>query len=818
VQSVLGYPLGSRITVFRDQEAVMASIAKESPRVKMWNYGRSVQGRTLRLMAISSPENIARLEQIRQANFAVAENGAAPTGPVIVWINQTIHGNEPASFESAMMLAYTLAAGNSAEVRDILKNAVVLINPVYNPDGHERFAVFYNSIARDSRDPNAFEFQEPSLISGRSNHFRFDMNRDRVAFSQDETVFEVQEYLRWYPHVYVDQHGQTDNYFFPPNPMSVNANVDRTRLNFWTDVFGRATAAKFNRQGWTYFVRSDFDLYHPGYLDSFASLTGSVGMTHETDGGKYLNRIRDDGSLLTLAQGIEKHFVSAMAVIGASVANREALLRSFSEFKRKNLSGEWAGNFRRVVVSGDFRALTRLRDHLRRAGVASRFAAQPFAERVTHSYYQKGEPQRREFSPGTLLIDMAQPNGALAKALLDPSSDFEPEFFRAQREKRTTAPEGETYPGPERTEFYDSTAWALPLAYNLEAHWCETATRLTTTQNHPEMRAAPPQLRQDAVGYAIPYADEQDALVAGEAVQAGVRGMVSREEMRVGGQEFPAGTFLFLAARNEPNYDKVLARIAEERRARLVPLLTSYPDSGRAGPGSETTKAIARPKVAVVAGRGTDLAFGTGAVWFLFERVFRFPIELISANAIPDNLSEYSALIIPSGLPVASAAPLRDFASKGGVVVALGNYRWALGGSNIVDLRSVEGEIEDLPGALFLAQVDARNLLSYGYGPVQDGKTRLAIHVAGNDFRRPRKEGGSVVTIPAGEGPSPLLSGFTFTDTEKQIRDTVWVQDTPVGRGRVVLFLMDPAQRAAWPGLHRMLLNAVLLGPTAVGR
>jgi hypothetical protein len=98
-----------------------------------------------------------------------------------------------------------------------LRDSVVLLNPVFNPDGHERFVVYYNSVAVGSPESFAFEKEQPWAVSGRSNHYRFDLNRDKIAQSQAETRHETREYLRWNPQVFVDQHGQPEVYFFPPN-------------------------------------------------------------------------------------------------------------------------------------------------------------------------------------------------------------------------------------------------------------------------------------------------------------------------------------------------------------------------------------------------------------------------------------------------------------------------------------------------------------------------------------------------------------------------------------------------------------------------
>jgi len=811
-ETVLGYPIGSRITTYRDQERVVTGIAERArARVRGFEYGKSTQGRPLRVFAISSPENIARLDQIRADLAALAAGDASAERiartPAVVWINECIHGNEPASFESAMPLLYNLAASRHTSIADSLKNAIVILNPVYNPDGHERYAVWYNSVAVGSAEPGAYEQRELGALWGRYNQYRFDMNRDRVAFSQDETRQEVAEFLRWNPQVYVDQHGQVDTYFFPPNPMAVNANVDRDRLNKWTEVFGRATGRAFDEKGYLYYIRDQFDLYYPGYLDSFTSLSGAIGMTHETDGGKQLAKLRNDGTVLTFRDGIDKHFTAALAVIKSTADNRRDLMASWANFKRRVATGQAAGKFQRVVVtSEDRRPLERLQEQLNHAGVRSTFATRAFRQSDAHDYWA-GQNGNVEFPAGSLIIDMAQPQGALAKALLEPGSDFEPEFVKAQREKKKTAPEGETYPGPEGSEFYDTTGWSLVYAHNLKGWWCESAPKVDATPTLPA-RAASAKVAPAQIGYALPYSDLQDALAAFEVASAGVRGVVTTREMKVGDRTFARGTFLFLNERNDENYRDTLDRVARERGVTFVPLSSAYPEMGRTGPGSESVRPLRKPEIGVVFGRGADMS-AVGSTWYLMERVFRLPFTPLSTDALNGDLSKYTCIVVPGGSNAPTSGKFKEWVSAGGTVVSL-DGAWGVGSSAFVELDRSKEEIQSLPGALFRAQLDPRSFLSYGYAAPASGKAEIAVPVAGDRYFLTRKAGGSVVTLDADPKTTKLLSGWTYEESEKGIANTVWLQDAPVGRGRAILFFQDPTERAMWPGLYKMLVNSML--------
>ncbi len=346
-QDILGYEPGSKHTTYMEQQRVVETIVQATPsRTKYFEFGKSWEGRTLRAVAISSPENIANLATLKQ-KWAKAAKGQPVDAntPALVWINETIHGDEAASFESAMYLIYNLAATRNGDMLQTLKNAVVIVNPCYNPDGHERFVVWQRSMAVGSPDPSSPEHRQPSWVSGRYNHYRFDMNRDRVAMSQAETKAEVSAFLSWNPQVYVDQHGEVETYFFPPTAMSLNSNVDRERYKKWTEVFGRACGAAFDSRGWGYYVRDVFDFYGPIYLDTFSTLSGAIGMTFETEMAE-IRLTNSDGSERTLLGGMAKHLTAAIATIRAAANNKTELLQSFVQYKASAVNGSALGGKR----------------------------------------------------------------------------------------------------------------------------------------------------------------------------------------------------------------------------------------------------------------------------------------------------------------------------------------------------------------------------------------------------------------------------------------------------------------------------------------
>lgn len=801
--SVLGYELGAKHTVYHDQDRVTKAIAATSPRVRAIEYGKSTEGRPLRVFAISSPANIAKLEEIRRANEQLAlGTSTSKDSPAIVWVNQCIHGDETASFESGMQLIYTLAASDDPKVKDALENSVVIVNPVYNPDGHERYVVAYNSIPTGNPGPGSYDRAVPNAFFGRHNHYRFDMNRDRIAMSQAETQQEVALFLRWNPQVYVDQHGQVDTYFFPPVQQSVNTNVDRARYDKWTEIFGRATARDFDSNGWTYFIRNAFDLYNACYLDSHTSLMGAIGMTHETDGGRVMATEREDGSTLTLRDGIEKHFVSAMAVIRSAASNRSDLVESFAKFKQDAVSGKHAGKFRRVILeSDDPRELRRIATHLGRSGITVKWPAQKWRQKTAHDYWT-ATVGKREFGKNTLIIEMAQAQGPLAKALLEPNSDFEPDFIARQKALAKARKENRKDTEIDSFEFYDSTAWALPYGYNLKAWWCEDAPSVTV-RSMPDVVAERPPV--SPVGYYWRYSDREDALFAAAALKAGHRISVARKPMKVGGETLPNGTFMALAARNENLAG--LMDLAISKQIALKPLSTSYPDAGREGPGSESIVQLRRPKIGVVFGGAGNLS--GGSLWYLLEQQFRLPFAGLSTQGLNQSLDSYTSIVIPGGVDVNGNTNLLNWVRAGGCLVILEAPGWAFGEKGFQQLTSSETE-SALPGAIFLAQLERTSPLACGYAAPATGPIPVAVPIEGGSFVKSPKAASDVKL----SGDKKLLSGWSWDETEKDLNGIAWAHVAQYGRGRAVLFTQDPTYRAQYPGLEKMLLNAMLIGPS----
>ncbi|HXG57396.1 MAG TPA: M14 family zinc carboxypeptidase, partial [Thermoanaerobaculia bacterium] len=331
----LGYEIGSRFTPWHRIIDYFEELAAKSPLITVERFGETYEGRPLVFAVVTSQKNRQMLEAIRRDVAALANAEVDPAraaqiarnSPAVVWLGFGVHGNESSSAEAAMEVASALLRPESAPLLDDL---VVVIDPLQNPDGRERYIEWFTRMrgARANANPDAFEHFEP-WPGGRYNHYFFDMNRDWAWTSQKESRARVELYRRWFPQVLVDFHemGHQSTYFFPPDahPINVHVPADAER---WLEVFGRANAEEFSKRGWPFFVAERFDLFYPGYGDSWPSLQGTIGMTYEVAGGGRAGSAieRDDGTTLLLADRVLQHYTAGMTTVRTAAAHREQLL------------------------------------------------------------------------------------------------------------------------------------------------------------------------------------------------------------------------------------------------------------------------------------------------------------------------------------------------------------------------------------------------------------------------------------------------------------------------------------------------------------
>ena len=734
--AVLGYAIGEMNTQYGAQERALLGIANAAKdRVRVEEFATTYERRTMRAYIVSSPENMRRLDAIRADLDRLADpRGVAPSEldaiaartPAVVWISGSVHGNESPGFEACIQLLYQLAASEEPATLAALKNAIIIINPSSNPDGHERFAVWYNSVNVAAPDPQAQEHREPWSIQGRFNHYRFDMNRDLIASTQREVQGAMREMLRWHPMVAADLHGHVTSYFFPPAARPVNANIG-AQATKWLDILGRGNAQAFDRYGWMYFSRDVFDLYYPGYYDTWPSLNGAIGMTFETDGGGHRGLLwrRPDGTLLSFRDGIAKHFVAAMATIETTARRSTERVRDYAAFRQDAVNEGRRGAMRRIVLvpGTDPGRAAELATALVRAGIEVRRTTSPLAVGAAHAYADDAVKARR-FDAGSYVIDLAQPQGRVAKAILEPSSTLDPVFARAQLDKFLRNQRRGKAPG-EGYEFYDITAWSLPIAFGVEAYWTDDASAvdgplLSLPATDPVAFAASPRdarvlgdpLVVDVGGGVVSGRNATSAYLFGPErngasrlayalLTEGFRLETTSLPVDAGGRIWPRGSYIARVARNDSTLGRRIDALARASGVEVHGVNTAFTESGQYGIGSEPVSPIPTPHVAILADEGVSQP-AYGAIWYTLERRYGIAFTPIGYSYISGgDLSKFTSIVMPSGsyashMSKDAVEHLKSWVRGGGTLVTMGGATaWAASDNVSLTTARAVGDSED---------------------------------------------------------------------------------------------------------------------------
>jgi hypothetical protein len=824
------------------------------------------------LLAISSANNLANLDAIKEQLNKLADprklgNGAeldqifAKT-PVVVWLSYSIHGSESAAFESGIQVLYQLLASDDPVLQKALEQTIVLINPCQNPDGHERFVTWYNAHGAGRPENYSFEHHEPWSITGRLNHNFFDLNRDLISLSQPESQAATSAFLQWHPQVLADHHGQVKDYFFPPPASPINPNLPDDLSNKWLELFGKSNATAFDKFGWSYYVRDVFDLFYPGYWDSWSSLHGATGMTYETDGGgpRGYKWLRSDGTLLTLRDGISKHFTASLNTVMTAAANREARLRDYREFFATSVSGLRRKYY--FVPGKDPEAAMRLVGLLRRQGIEV-FRINSDLRLANGKDYYGGEVGNKSIPAGSFVVDTAQPYGRMANALLEIETPQDADFVKRQEELRSINESKGSEETKEEYEFYDVTAWSLPLAMGVETYFSDDALRgeLTPVEsaNYPiiSLRTSTgskeEEVRPSTLTAGVAYAFEPGSLaamrLAASLIQRGFRVETSNDPIRAMGRLFPRGTFLLRGERNPPALEETLQSLASSYGVPIQTIASGFPDQGQRGIGSEAVFPLKASKVALLAGAPTA-QISYGLMRFFLEQTCGIEILPIAVDSLePENLTDFNVLILPDGTPAHYAKAfdektvtrLREWISNGGTLICMGGAcQFASDPEvNLTSSRLIgtDEKSEDekksstnkadpaasaspekkrdastrkplrLPGAIVRARVDRHSFLTIGY----DSDT-IPLLVQGDAFFKPSETGENALSF----GDDRLkISGFFWKDNSEQLlHGTAALIDEPLEKGRVILFGTEPAFRMIWYSTARFLLNAIIYAPS----
>ncbi len=178
-------------TRYDDAIDLLRSLDRESGLMRLEFFGESAEGRPLPLAVLGNPLPAGPEEIDRDET-------------TVIYINANIHAGEVEGKESCLMLVRQIALG---ELANLLDGTILLVAPLYNPDGNERI---------DAQNRYWQEGPEGG-VGIRTNAQSLDLNRDMIKLESPEAQSLVGNILqRWDPHVLVDCHTTNGSYHREP--------------------------------------------------------------------------------------------------------------------------------------------------------------------------------------------------------------------------------------------------------------------------------------------------------------------------------------------------------------------------------------------------------------------------------------------------------------------------------------------------------------------------------------------------------------------------------------------------------------------------
>jgi len=794
----LGYEIGTQFSRHADVVRYFEHVAANSDYVTYSNYGKTNERRPLTYALVSSPQNLANVEQIRQDNLKNAGimDGTATPETAIVWLSFNVHGNEASSTEASMSTLYQLIS----EKKDWLANTVVIIDPCVNPDGRDRYANWYNQVKATPYNAKqvATEHNEP-WPGGRPNHYLFDLNRDWAWATQVETRQRLKVYNKWLPHVHVDFHEQGINepYYFAPAAEPFHEIITPFQREFMTNI-GRNHAKYFDQEGWLFFTRERFDMLYPSYGDTYPTFMGAMGMTYEQAGhgraGLGINT--DEGYELTLVDRAAHHTTTALSTVEISSKNAKKLNTEFQKFFSNNDL-----KYKSYVLKGNpdnLQALTELLDiHEIKYG---------FAEGGTVSGFDYGKNDKGNMdSQGALVVSTNQPKGKMIKALFEPNAKLSEPLT------------------------YDITAWSIPYAYGLQS--VASTSVVSASGDNPSTfvrnNAAP-----NAAGYIAKWNSMQDAAFLSELLQADIRVRFSEKELSFAGSTFDRGSLVITKSDNRSNTDfnTRLIEIANKHNRTLYASATSFADN-ITDFGSPDIKLINNQRIAMLQGEGTS-SLSYGALWHFFEKQLKYPITSINTNDFsPSALQNFDVLVMPEGWYGRMGNDnmmdeLKDWVRQGGKVIAVGSAVRSFAGQDGFNLATNKTDTEEdkeedetmdkllipydqqersrvtnlITGSIFKTKLDTTHPMAFGYN-----EDYYSLKMGSSSYKF-LDNGYNVGYI---KDDAISVSGFAGDDAKAGLKNSLVFGEDRIGRGSVIYLVDNVMFRSFWENGKLLFVNSI---------
>jgi len=800
-----GRGLGDVPVHYGQMVAYLSAVAEASDRITSETIAYSHEGRPILFFVVTSPENHARLDDIRRQHLARSGGGAPmdADAPVITWVNYGVHGSEASAMDAVLPTLYTLAAGQSEAMDRLLADSVILITAMFNPDGNARRASWLaqHGGAVTVTDP-AHDIHSRWWPGGRTNHYWFDLNRQWLLQTQPESRGWLAKWHDWKPHVSGDMHEMGSNatyYFHPGVPTRKNPLIPAKGRALLSEMAGYHTDF-FDADRGLYYSEESFDNFYIGKGSTYPQVNGGLGILFEAGGQMGIAKDSDQG-IKTYAANIRNHYRTSLTTMFGAHAMRAKLHAYRTEFFAgvKDLAAK------DPVKGYVFRAPE---DPARIAAFLDLLARHEIA---VHRVAGTLRADDKSWGPQSYIVSLDQPQYRMAKGIFGRVTSFED------------------------TVFYDVSGWTLPLAYGLD--YAEIRGRIGRNLGDPATAAMPVGQAPHSVPYAFVYswAEMAAARVTNRLLQDGVEVRLGLQPVTIktasGPRAFDRG-MVIVPLDNQPLDDAALLARMQRLAADTGLTIHGALSGSTIGPGGDlggrvSAADLVAPTPLLITGDGVS-PYDAGEMWHQLDLRTGMAVTLVRHSRLSGiDLGRYSHVLIPGGWDLSGldqhAPALKNWMNTGGTVVAIRQgAAWA--GEHLGSRGGAHGEGDKAkkpraPERLVYGekgQNDARDIIG---GAVFESDLDIT-HPMGFGFVRPTiaSHRNTVITLPVPQDPyaqvavytdTPLLSGYASARRVAQLRGTPMLTAERRGKGALILFADNPNFRATYRGTEKLFMNAL---------
>ena len=809
-EEIIGHQIGTSHTRTDQVVDYFEALASRSNRIILNDHALTHEGRRLIHAIVTHPDNHKNLETIREGNLKLSDKPNSMSDqdlnkmPLVAYLGFSIHGDEASGTEASLLLLYHLAAGSGKQIDDILKNTVIIIDPMFNPDGRDRFVNWVNGNRGrvPTSDTQDREHNQP-WPRGRTNHYLFDMNRDWMPVTQPESNGRIKLFHHWRPQFLLDAHemGSNSTFFFQPGiPSRNNPNTPKGTIELANKLIP-FHAKRLDSIQSMYYSQQSYDDFYYGKGSTFGDIHGSVGILFEQASSRALESETNQGRLV-YAFTIRNHYMSTLGTLDGLVALRKEFLTYHRDFYATAPDAAKKNQVRGYLVS------------LKQNRTRAQMLIQNLQKHRIVAYELKKSMtvKQTKFNPG--------------EAVIIPSNQPQTRFLKGIMERMTTF---------EDSLFYDVSAWTLPLAYGVESYELKQnpnayiGTQLGLVELDGGMLIGGKAKSAYLMKWDRYYAPKSLYSI----MDLGIRPRLTTQAFSavVDGKEvqFDRGTIVIPAYQRDADatitQEKIHKMMIHLAKMDHVNIYASNTASTPSGPdlGGAYQGVLQKPKVAILSGDGTS-SYGVGEVWHLLNFRMGIPVSLLNAKQLSARkLSKYNTIIVPDGfysnLDSTDIKTLKDWVLNGGTLIATQTgSRWVVnkkilneklkkGGMDTLDIPYEQAPMvtgaQRIGGSIFEVSLDNTHPIAYGYNKktpmFRRGDTffELSTSTAANVGRYTK---------------NPLLSGYISEEKLKEIQNSASIIARRQGDGHVILFADNPSFRAFWYGSNGLLLNAVFFG------